>query len=65
MEIGQRVVVSALLTGTGERPHGTVTDVYEFGHETFVEVKYDRPTEDGRMGCVVTNIGLLTKEEAA
>jgi hypothetical protein len=63
-KIGQRVIVSALLTGTGERPHGTVTDVYEFARETFVEVHYDAPTIDGRLGCTVTNLGLIEKEAA-
>lgn len=62
MNIGQRVIVSALKTGTGERPHGVVTDVYEFLNETFWEVRYDRPTKDGRLGCVVSNLGLLQGE---
>ena len=60
--IGQRVIVSAMHTRTGERPHGVITDIYEFTNETFWEVRYDRATRDGRTCCVVSNSALLSCE---
>lgn len=62
MNIGQRVIVSAMHTRTGERPHGVITDVYEFTNETFFEVRYDRATRDGRISCMISNPGLLSCE---
>lgn len=62
MKIGERVIVSAAVTGDGEQHNGWIADVYEFMRETFVEVKFDSPTADGRLGCVVNNLGMIRKE---
>ena len=63
MKIGERVIVSAAVTGDGEQHRGWIADVYEFLRETFVEVKFDSPAADGRLGCVVTNLGMIEKLE--
>lgn len=62
MRIGDRVVVDAAVTGDGEAHRGWVADVYEFMHETFVEVRFYSCAADGRQGCVVNNLGLIRKE---
>ena len=64
MNIGERVIVSAAVTGDGDEHRGRVADVYEFVRETFVEVRFDSPAADGRTGCVVSNLGLIRKEVA-
>ena len=65
MRVGERVIVDAAVTGDGEQHKGWIADVYEFLRETFVEVKFDSPAADGRLGCVVSNLGMIRKEEAA
>lgn len=62
MKIGERVIVSAAVTGDGKQHKGWIADVYEFLRETFVEVKFDSPAADGRPGCVVSNLGMIRKE---
>lgn len=64
MKIGERVIVSAAVTGDGEQHNGWIADVYEFLRETFVEVKFDSPAADGRPGCIVNNLGMIRKEVA-
>lgn len=64
MKIGERVIVSAAVTGDGEQHNGWITDIYEFMRETFVEVKFDSPATDGRPGCIVNNLGMIRKEVA-
>ena len=63
MKIGERVIVSACVTGDGEHHKGWIVDIYEFMRDTFVEVKFDSPCADGRLGCVVNNLGMIRKEE--
>lgn len=65
MRNGERVIVSAAVTGDGEHHHGWVADAYEFLGVTFVEVCFDRPAADGRTGCVVSAMEMITKEVAA
>jgi hypothetical protein len=62
MKIGEKVIVSAAVTGDGEQHRGWIADIYEFMRETFVEVKFDRPAADGRIGCLVNNLGMIRKE---
>ena len=62
LQVGERVIVSAAVTGDGEQHRGWIADIYEFLHETFVEVKFDKPALDGRLGCVLNNLGLIEKE---
>lgn len=38
---------------------GWIADIYEFMHETFVEVKFDSPAADGRCGCILNNLGMI------
>ena len=59
------MVVSAAVMGDGEQHEGWVADVYEFARETFVEVKFDSPAADGRLGCIVNNLGCIRKEDEA
>lgn len=65
MKIGERVIVSAAVTGDGQQHNGWIADVYEFLRETFVEVKFDSSAADGRLGCVVSNPGMIRKEGVA
>ncbi len=62
MNINDRVIVSAAVTGDGKEHHGKITDIYEFARETFVEVMFDHLTDDGRSGTVLNNLGLIRKE---
>ena len=64
MKIGERVIVSAAVTGDGEQHKGWIADVYEFMRVTFGEVKFDSPAADGRPGCIVNNLGMIRKEVA-
>lgn len=59
MNIGDQVTVDAAVTGDGVAHKGWVNDIYEFAREIFVEVKFDIPAADGRLGVVVSNLGLL------
>lgn len=58
------MIVSGAVTGDGEQHNGWVADVYEFLRETFVEVMFDSPAADGRVGCLVNNPGMIWKEVA-
>lgn len=62
IKLGEKVVVSAAVTGDGVQHTGMITDIYEFAHETFVEVKFNYPSSDGRLGCIVNNLGMVRKE---
>lgn len=55
MRIGQKVIIDAIVTGDGVHHKGWIADIYEFMHETFVEVKFDSPAADGRCGCILNN----------
>lgn len=65
MNVGERVIVDAAVTGDGEHHKGWIADIYEFLRETFVEVKFDSPAADGRPGCIVNNLGMIRKEARA
>lgn len=65
MNIGQRVIVSAAVTGDGVQHKGWIADIYEFTNKTFIEVKFDSPAADGRPGCLVSNLGMIRKEAEA
>ncbi len=51
--IGDRVVVSATLTGWGEDLTGTVTDTEMWQGLQLLTVTYDKTLPDGRNGIVV------------
>ena len=65
LQIGQRVIVDALVTGDGVHHHGVIEDIYDFARASFIEVHFDEPDCMGRWGTTVTNTGLLRKEDAA
>lgn len=65
MKIGERVIVSAAVTGDGSYHHGWIADIYEFLRETFFDIRFDTPAADGRSGCVISNPELIRKETAA
>lgn len=59
-KVGDRVKVSAEVTGYGIAPTAVVTDVEIFMRRTFVSVVYIEPSEvGGQSGCTVTNLGML------
>lgn len=60
--IGDRVIVSATATGTGENIVGYVDGVEEFAGRTFVSVTFLRPSAIGNRGITLTNLGLITKQ---
>lgn len=62
MNIGERVIVSAAVTGDGIDHHGVIEDIYDFFRESFVDVHFDEPTPWGTWGATVTNLGLIRKE---
>lgn len=59
--VGDHVIVSADITGTGENMPGLITHVEVFMRHTFISISYDRPTLVGDRGTCVTNLGLITK----
>ena len=59
--VGDRVIVSADVTGTGENMPGLITHVEVFMHYPVISISYDRPTLIGSRGTCVTNLGLITK----
>lgn len=59
---GDRVIVSATATGTGENLVGYVDGIEKFAGHTFVSVTYSRPSAIGRRGITLTNLGLITKQ---
>lgn len=60
-KVGDRVLVSALVTGTGEEMPGWISDIEFFAGRTFISVNYDRPTSIGDRGTCVVNPGLISK----
>lgn len=60
-KVGDRVVVSATVTGTGEDMHGWITDIEFFAGHTYISITYDWPTAIGDRGTCVVNPGLITK----
>lgn len=60
-KVGDRVLVSALVTGTGEEMPGWISDIEYFAGRTYISITYDRPTYIGNRGTCVDNPGLITK----
>lgn len=64
LQVGQRVIVDAAVTGDGVHHHGVIEDIYDFARASFVDVHFDKPTPWGVWGTTVTNPGLPRKEDA-
>ena len=62
-KLGDRVIVSAAVTGYGEDMHGVVSDVEVFAKTLFVTVTFDQYLPDGTNGRTITNIGMITPEK--
>lgn len=60
-KVGDRVIVSATATGTGEDMPGWITDIEYFAGCTIISINYDRPTLIGDRGKCLINLGLITK----
>jgi len=54
-KLGDRVIVSAAVTGYGEDMHGVVSDVEVFAKTLFVTVTFDKYLPDGTNGRTITN----------
>lgn len=65
MNIGERVIVDAAVTGDGIHHSGVIEDIYDFARASFVEVRFDEPDSMGRLGVTVTNLGMIRKEAGA
>ena len=63
MRIGERVIVSAAVTGDGVHHHGVIEDIYDFLRTSIVDVRFDEPTWRGERGATISNLGMLRKEE--
>lgn len=61
MNIGDRVIVDASVTGDGIHHSGKITDIYDFSRTSFIDVSFDEPDMRGRLGVTVTNPGLIRK----
>lgn len=62
LQIGQRVIVDAAVTGDGVHHSGVIEDIYDFARASFVDVYFDEPTPWGTWGTTVTNLGMIRKE---
>lgn len=62
INVGERVIVDAAVTGDGKRHHGVIIDIYDFARASFVDVRFDEPDCMGRQGVTVTNLGMIRKE---
>lgn len=60
-KVGDDVIVSAAVTGTGENIEGYIYEIEVFAGQVFVSVNYYRESLIGDRGCCVTNLGLLSK----
>ena len=60
-KVGDNVIGSAAVTGTGENIEGYVSDTEVFAGQVFVSVNYYKQSLIGDRGRCVTNLGLLTK----
>lgn len=65
MNIGERVIVDAAVTGDGMHHHGEIIDIYDFINSSYVDVRFDEPDCHGREGVTVTNLGMIRKETAS
>lgn len=59
--VGDRVIVSAYVTGTGENMPGWIDSIETFCDQIFISVSYERPTAIGRIGDIIRNPHLITK----
>jgi len=64
MNIGERVIVDAAVTGDGIHHSGVIEDIYDFVSTSFVDVHFDEPTPLGAWGAIVTNLSMIRKEVA-
>ena len=60
--VGDTVIVSAVVTGTGESIEGYITDIDHCLGSTFLLIKYYGETSVGDRGCCVSNLSLITKK---
>lgn len=60
-KVGERVVVSATVTGTGEDMPGWITDIEFYAGHTYISITYERPTAIGDRGTCVVNLDLIKK----
>ena len=65
MNIGERVIVDAAVTGDGMHHHGEIIDIYDFINSSYVDVRFDEPDCQGREGVTITNLGMIRKEEVS
>lgn len=62
MNVGDRVIVDAAVTGDGIHHSGVIEDIYDFLRTSIVDVHFDEPTPRGTWGATVTNLALIRKE---
>lgn len=60
-KVGDRVIVSAYVTGTGENMPGWIDSIERFCGQTLIIVSYERPTAVGEIGAMVRNPYLISK----
>lgn len=60
-KVGDEVIVSAAVTGTGENIEGYISDIEVFAGQIFVSVNFYKQSLIGDCGCCVSNLGLISK----
>lgn len=60
--VGDTVIVSDVVTGTGESIEGYIDSIEQFLGYTLVSVRYFGETAIGDRGCCVSNLSLITKK---
>ncbi|MBR0276279.1 MAG: hypothetical protein IJQ76_08730 [Prevotella sp.] len=61
MNVGERVIVDAAVTGDGIHHTGVIEDIYDFLRTSYIDVHFDDPTPWGKVGVTITNLEMIRK----
>lgn len=60
-KVGDRVIVPAIVTGTGEDIPGYIDNIELFCGRNLISISYIRPSIVGDLGTTISNPTLITK----